>query len=144
MVAALNGLNSDIIGIKCDGSANGRRVYIKVDSNCDAVAAALNELNSDIIGIQCYRPEHYNNNNLVVNPEEQCPATARALSILIADKVETNAFRMFFKISLPITGLVFGGSGYYAYNHLGGDDNLPATFSFALFVCFRVFDLMSD
>lgn len=81
---------------------------------------------------------------LYVTPPEQCPATAIALSALIADKIEADLLKTFFKISLPITGAVFGGSGYYAYNHLGGDDNLTATFWFALFVCFRVFDLMSD
>lgn len=162
VAAALNRLNSNITGIdpiECGpGTAYGGALdgFLRVYKNCDAVAEVLNGLNSsDITGIQCYDDEYAGTNRdgytytdlryiLYVNLEVQCPAVTRALSIFIADDVEAAGFRTFFTISLPITGAVFVGSGYYAYNHLGGDDNLHATFWFALFVCFRVFDLMSD
>lgn len=163
---ALNG-KPNVTGIECamphdyGMGWNYDNLRVGVDSNCNDVAAALNGLvNPNVTGIECssIQPDIFDifsiflttqttqttKNYLKVNSEEQCLITARALSIHIADEVEGAVFGMFFKISLPITGVVFGGSGYYAYNHLGGKNNLTDTFWFALFVCFRVFDLMSD
>lgn len=107
---------------------------------CGCVVDALNDLNG-VSGISC--GDGYFN-TLYVEPRDQCPAIALALSAHIADEIEAGMMKTFFQVSLPITGVVFVYFGLMAYNDLGGDDNLPATFSFALFVSFRVFDLMSD
>lgn len=116
--------------------------FLRVYSNCDGVAMALtSELKSttaEVTGIECV------GTYLHPSDQSQCDATALALSALIGDKVESYAFKKFFAIALPITAVVFVSSGYYGYKYLGGDLNLSKTFFFALFVSFRVFDLMSD
>lgn len=152
-VKALNdlGLPTPIECVERRDGFGSAVVTLTVDNNCncDAVATALNNLDP-VIELGCknwygsvYGYDESDAQILYVNYGE-CADTARALTALIADGIESDIFKTFFKIALPITGAVFGGSGYYAYNHLGGDENLPATFSFALFVAFRVFDLMSD
>lgn len=77
-----------------------------------------------------------------------CDAVATALANIIETRyyalVETNIFKPFYYSALPVSGIAFLGSGYYAYSNLGGDTALVATLLFALFVAFRVFDLMSD
>jgi len=75
---------------------------------------------------------------------DECDATALAISTWIAKDVEAIEFKQFYQVAGPIAGVTFVGSYWYAYSKLGGDVALFATFCFALFVTFRVFDLMSD
>ena len=117
----------------------------EVKTNCKGVAKALMGAIPNVTNpIEC--TDNWNDDRgwLSVDGEQQCDDTARALSILIADKVEGQGFKAFFAAAVPITGLVTAGSGYYVYYELGGDRDWGKTVLFALFVGFRIFDLMGD
>ena len=120
-----------------------QRDWLEVKTNCKGVAKALMGAIPNVTNpIEC--DEIYDRGWLSVDGEQQCDDTARALSILIADKVEGQGFKAFFAAAVPITGLVTAGSGYYVYYELGGDRDWGKTVLFALFVGFRIFDLMGD
>ena len=75
---------------------------------------------------------------------DQCETTAAAISAWIAADLEAIRFKPFYIAAGTIAGLTFLCSFGYAWCKLGGDDSLFATFTFASFVTFRMFDLMSD
>ena len=75
---------------------------------------------------------------------DQCETTAAAISAWIAADLEAIRFKPFYIAAGTIAALTFLCSFRYAWCKLGGDASLFNTFTFASFVTFRMFDLMSD
>lgn len=119
---------------------------------CDEVANALSGQIGEADGtISCDvvvggQDDGYHKLKVVNNDATKCNTVAEKLSSLVADDVETDAFKLFYYAAGPLTGVTFIGSGYYAYWYLDGDTSWRTLkcFLFALFAALRVFDLCSD
>lgn len=143
----VKGLNEieGVNGIECFyGIANDFLFVENWRRDCNQVANSLNGIDG-VTGIECgYLGDDYGVLQVKGYATATCETTARALSTFVADKVEGAIFKQFFGAAVPITAMVSLGSGYYAYNNLGGDTDLKNTVYFGLFVGLRVFDFMSD
>jgi len=119
---------------------------------CDEVANALSGQIGEADGtISCDvvvggQDDGYHKLKVVNKDATKCNTVAEKLSSLVADDVETDAFKLFYYAAGPLTGVTFIGSGYYAYWYLDGDTSWRTLkcLLFALFVALRVFDLCSD